>query len=142
MAQKRVMLVDDDRDCRAVLRAILERLKIRVVEAADGRQALQHARRRHPDLIVMDIRMPGMNGVDACRAFKSDAQLRHIPIVVLSGAMRQNRLDQIARLDELTLYDAYVAKPFQYAAVLNIVKERLGLTDRGAEPGPSPIVGC
>ena len=127
MAKKRVMLVDDDRDCRTVLRSILERLSIRVVEADDGLQALERARRRQPDLIVMDIRMPGMSGVDACRAFKTDDELRHIPIVVLSGAMRQTRLDEIARLDGLSLYDEYVAKPFQYAAVLDIVKEHLGV---------------
>jgi len=127
VAKKRVMLVDDDRDCRTVLKAILERLSIRVVEADDGAQALQRARKRRPDLIVMDIRMPGMSGVEACRAFRKDAALRHIPILVLSGAMRKNKLDEIARLEGLTLYDEYVAKPFQYAAVLDIVKERLGL---------------
>ena len=127
MAKKRVMLVDDDRDCRTVLKAILERLSIRVAEADDGAQALQRARKRRPDLIVMDIRMPGMNGIEACRTLRRDAELRGIPIVVLSGAMRQNKLDEIAQLEGLTLYDEYVAKPFQYAAVLDIVKERLGL---------------
>jgi CheY-like chemotaxis protein len=128
VAKKAVLLVDDDRDCRGVLKAILERLGVRVMEADDGLAALERARRRPPDLIVMDIRMPGMDGLEACRAIKSDAALGRIPVVVLSGAMRRSRLDELARLDGVALYDEYVAKPFQYAAVVDIVKERLGLS--------------
>lgn len=127
MAEKRIILVDDDRDTRSVLRTILERLHVDVDEASDGFEAIQQARRRRPDLIVMDIRMPGMDGVEACRALRTDADLKEIPILVLSGAMRRAKLDEISRLDDIALYDEYVEKPFQYTTVVELVKKRLGL---------------
>jgi CheY-like chemotaxis protein len=127
VAKPRVLLVDDDRDTRSVLKSFLERLKIAVLEAGDGYEALTVARARQPDLIVMDVRMPGMDGLEACRAIRADEALRAIPVIVLSGATRRARLDEIAKLDGVPLYDEFVSKPFQYAAVLDLVKQRLGM---------------
>ena len=136
MARKRVLLVDDDADCRGVLRAILERQGIQVLEASDGLEAVRLAREREPDLVVMDIRMPGMTGLEACRALRSEAVLKKVPIIVLSGVMSRRQLDEIARLDGMTLYDEYVAKPFQYPALLARVKAWLEMeAGQGARGG-------
>jgi len=125
VAKQRVLLVDDDRDTRTVLRAILERQKIRVFEAENGTKGVLAARKRKPDLIIVDIRMPGMDGIEACRAIKTDAALRAIPILILSGAMRRAKLDQFVELERVSLYDEFLAKPFEYRDLLAIVNRRL-----------------
>lgn len=87
-----VLLVEDNPTNRYLARYLLEMAGCTVDEAADGAQALQAVRRRRPDLILMDLRMPVMDGYEATRAIKADAALQAIPVVALSAhAQPQDR---------------------------------------------------
>lgn len=96
-----VLLVEDDPDMQALLRATLEDGQLRVRSAADGEVGLRMARTEHPNLMVLDLNLPGRDGLEICRAVRadSDAAVRDIPILILTGK----------RLDEETLVEAFSA---------------------------------
>lgn len=82
-----IVVAEDHDDIRYVLKRSLERAGHRVVVAADGATALAAIREHRPDLVVTDVDMPQMTGLDLCRAIRADDDLRHIPIVVASGSL-------------------------------------------------------
>jgi CheY-like chemotaxis protein len=82
-----IIVAEDHEDIRYVLKRALERAGHEVVEAADGAAALEAVRRHRPDMVVSDVDMPRMTGLDLCRAIRADADLRHIPVVLASGSM-------------------------------------------------------
>ena len=87
-----ILVVEDNEPSRDVLSRRLERRAYRVLLAADGQQAVSIARRAMPDLILMDLGLPGIDGWEATRQLKGDATTRHIPIIVLSAhAMTNDR---------------------------------------------------
>jgi CheY-like chemotaxis protein len=87
-----ILVVEDNEPSRDVLSRRLERRGYRVLLAADGQQAVSNARAGMPDLILMDLGLPGIDGWEATRLLKADATTRHIPIIVLSAhAMTNDR---------------------------------------------------
>jgi len=80
-----ILLVEDYQETRAMLRIWLERRGYRLVEAADGQEAVDLAPLAHPDLILMDLRLPELNGIAATRRLRQDAALQDIPVVALSA---------------------------------------------------------
>jgi len=80
----RLLLVDDDAGLRALLRTTFEVVDIEVDEAADAREAAQRVAARRPDVIVLDVLMPGETGLELCRRFKADPDLGRIPVVLLT----------------------------------------------------------
>ena len=84
----RLLLVDDDAGLRALLRTTFELVDIDVEEAEDASAALARVGERPPDVIVLDVRMPGMDGLELCRRLKADPATRAIPVVLLSGRPR------------------------------------------------------
>lgn len=84
MAQ-RVLVVEDNNDWRAMLALILNRLGYTVLEATDGSDGIEKAVSEHPDLIIMDYRMPKMNGLEATTALKGNAATKDIPIVICTA---------------------------------------------------------
>jgi signal transduction histidine kinase/ligand-binding sensor domain-containing protein/CheY-like chemotaxis protein len=101
-----ILVVDDIEANRQVVAAHLEAFGFAVLEAADGQQGIDVARAQKPDLVLMDIRMPVLDGEEATRRMKADADLQQIPIVALTAsAMR----DDVAELEALC--DGYLAKP-------------------------------
>ena len=79
------LLVDRDPDTRHMYAEYLRQACCEIDEAEDGREALVKALTRHPDVIVTETRLPGINGFDLCRVLRDDAQTRDIPIVVVTG---------------------------------------------------------
>ena len=105
---KRILVVEDQEDNRQILRDLLGSAGFRMVEAHDGEQALLVARSQRPDLILMDIQLPILDGYEATRAIKRDPELKHIPVIaVTSYALSGDE----ARAREAGC-DAYVAKPY------------------------------
>lgn len=103
-----VLVVDDDPHVRPVLVRLLERHGFRVSSAPDGLSALEAVRRQPPDLVLLDIRMPGIDGYEVLRRLKADAALRHIPVVVLTA----NDVGAPARTQALELSAVqYLEKP-------------------------------
>ena len=82
---KTILLADDDRLVRSVVHATLEDSEFRILEAQDGHQALAMARSERPDLIVMDLNMPGLNGVEVGRLLSQKHEMGPIPIILLTG---------------------------------------------------------
>jgi CheY-like chemotaxis protein len=82
---KTVLVVDDAPLNRKLIRSILGMKKIHVIDAGDAEQAFELIRERRPDLVLMDIQLPGMNGLEATRVLKSDPHTRDIPVVILSA---------------------------------------------------------
>lgn len=104
MTQK-ILVVDDEAEIIRLVRAYLERAGFTVATASEGREALAVFRHEHPNLVVLDLNLPGMDGLDVCRAIRRDSE---IPIIMLTA-----RLEETDRLIGLELgADDYVVKPF------------------------------
>jgi two-component system, OmpR family, alkaline phosphatase synthesis response regulator PhoP len=114
MAKGTILIVEDEKDIRELLRHNLEREQYRVLVAESGEEGLKLARRDRPDLVLLDLMLPGMDGLEVCRSLRSDVQTRRIPIVMLTA--RSEDADVVAGL-ELGA-DDYVTKPFQPRVLL------------------------
>jgi len=84
-AGRRILIADDDENIRAVFRTILENEGFEVVEASNGQEAIDAARSAQPDLLLLDIDMPGMDGYTVLLLMRADPLHRHIPVVVMTG---------------------------------------------------------
>jgi CheY-like chemotaxis protein len=82
-----IVVAEDHEDIRFVLKRALERAGHEVVTAADGAEALAAVRKHRPEIVVTDVDMPHMSGLDLCRAIRADADLKHIPVVLASGSL-------------------------------------------------------
>jgi signal transduction histidine kinase/CheY-like chemotaxis protein len=127
-----VLVVDDDPHVRPVLVRLLERHGFRVSNAADGLSALDLARRQPPDLLLLDIRMPGVDGYEVLRRLKADKALRKIPVVVLTA----NDEGEPARAHALSLGAVqYLEKPIASEVLVREIDQVLRDTRTGALPG-------
>lgn len=118
----RILVVDDEPTNLQLLRYILEE-KYRLMFATDGAKALQLAREQHPDLILMDIMMPVMNGYDTVRALKADPATRHIPVIFVTA---MSEVEDEALGFEIGAVD-YLTKPVSPPIVLARVRTHLAL---------------
>ena len=81
----RVLVVDDYDDARELLGIILEHVGFEVLRAANGAEAIETARKNHPDVVVMDLFMPGMDGIEATRRLREDPALRDVPVIAYTA---------------------------------------------------------
>lgn len=88
-----VLIVDDDTDIRTILRTKLESSGMRVSEATNGQEGIDRCHQEHPDLIVMDVRMPVMSGTEAVTRIKEDPALRDIKVVFLSNFGEEDEIN-------------------------------------------------
>ena len=107
-AKKTILVVEDQEDNRQILRDLLRSAGLRMIEAHDGEEALTVARSQRPDLILMDIQLPLVDGYEATRTIKRDPQLRNIPIIAVTSYALSGD-EQKARAAGC---DAYIAKPY------------------------------
>lgn len=103
-----VLVVEDDAEMREILQAEFELEGLTVLTATNGSEAVTTTRRLKPDLILMDVKMPAMDGIEATRLVKSNEETKHIPIVMLTAA--GNREDIVAGLEAGAI--DYITKPF------------------------------
>ena len=119
---KRILVVDDQEDLRGVLRDLLTGSGYTVIEAADGEAGVAKAKSDRPDLILMDIQMPVIDGYEATRRIKVDPALTSTPIVAVSSfAMKGD--EEKARAAGC---DHYVTKPYSPMQLLRLVRGSLG----------------
>jgi len=119
---KRILVVDDQEDLRGVLRDLLIGSGYSVIEAADGEAGVAKAKSDRPDLILMDIQMPVIDGYEATRRIKMDPALKSIPIVAVSSfAMKGD--EEKARAAGC---DHYVTKPYSPMQLLRLIRGFLG----------------
>ena len=117
----RVLLVDDDAGLRALLRTTFDVFDIDVAEAGSADEARRHINGTQPDVIVLDVVMPGMDGIEFCRELKSNRKTRDIGIVLLSGSEGGSRVSVDA-----AGADAYIPKPFSPLELLGVVERLAG----------------
>jgi DNA-binding response OmpR family regulator len=121
MDKKRILIVDDEEDLRKMLRFRLESVGYEVDEAIDGQEGLDKARSCIPDLMILDLMLPKLDGYKVCRMLKFDERYKHMPIIMFT-ARAQKRDEQLSR--EMGA-DAYITKPFEPHLLLEKIKELL-----------------
>jgi two-component system cell cycle response regulator DivK len=118
---KRILVVEDQEDNRQILRDLLANAGYEMIEAEDGQQALTQAAKHKPDLILMDIQLPLLDGYEATRRIKADPALNAIPIIVVTSYALSGDEEKAHAAG----CDAYVAKPFSPRALLAKIREYL-----------------
>lgn len=113
--QKKILIVDDDADCRALLRKILGEAGYDVSQAANGLEALDMLRIAQPDLLILDIMMPRMSGYDLATHLKQDEKLGGIPVILLSA--KGSPQDVMKGYNEC-MVNYYITKPFSAKQLL------------------------
>lgn len=121
MAGARVLAVDDSPTILEMLRAILESGGYEVITASDGTKALESARTMNPDLILLDVMLPKLDGYRVCRLLKFDQNYKHIPIIMLTAKTE----DQAMATGIRTGADQYLTKPVEPDALLAAVAREL-----------------
>lgn len=117
----RVLVVDDSATVVALLRKYLHQNGFVTIEAGDAERALEIARRERPDLIFLDIVLPGMNGFAALRALRHDARTADIPVIMISGNAHATELFYAQRIGA----DDFMRKPFTREDVFTRIERRL-----------------
>lgn len=118
---KKILIVDDEPDLLKVTLLRLKKTGYEVFGGADGREVLGLARQIIPDLIILDVYLPVINGDEVAKILKKDDELKHIPIILISATTKT--LDERAAESGA---DAYLAKPFDPEELVGMVKKILG----------------
>lgn len=116
--KQKILVVDDEIDILSLLQYNLEKAGYKVLSAKDGPEAIELARRERPDLVVLDIMLPSMEGTEVCKAIKNLESTTHIPIIMLTA--KSEEVDRIVGL-ELGA-DDYITKPFSPRELILRVK--------------------
>ena len=121
MSKKKILLVDDEKDMVYAVRLQLEANHFEVLTAADGQEALDKSRREKPDLIILDVMLPKIDGYKVCRMLKFDDKYKHIPIIMFTARAQKSG----EKLGFEVGADAYLTKPFEPQMLLRKIKELL-----------------
>ena len=119
--RRQILVVEDEADIRRLVRYNLEQEGYTVLEAADGEEALALARKQRPHLVVLDLMLPGMNGLEVCRVLRAEERTAELPVLMLTA--RATEVDKVLGLE--IGGDDYVTKPFSPREVVARVKALL-----------------
>ena len=120
ITKKKVLIVDDEPNVRRLSRAILSK-NFDVVEAEDGKQAIEIANTQQPDVILMDMMMPKMDGLTACHAIKKDPATKSIPVIMVTAIGFELNI----KLSQQMGATGYVTKPFTPNDLLDKIEQVL-----------------
>jgi two-component system, cell cycle response regulator DivK len=130
MAGELILIVEDHEKNRKLVRDVLQHGGYQTVETETGEEAIRLAQTSAPALILMDIQLPGMNGIEAFRVLRGDPRTRHIPVIaVTASAMTHDRQTILA-----AGFDGYQPKPINVRDFVEAVRQTL---DRAASAGPA-----
>lgn len=121
MSQKKILVVDDEVAMTKVVEIRLRAAGYDVVLAHDGQEGLEKAKAENPDLMILDLMLPKMDGFKVCGLLKSDARYKKIPIIIYTARVQ----DSDQQLGKEVGADAYITKPFDPQVLLGKVKELL-----------------
>ena len=107
---KKILVIDDDKSIREIVGRFLKSLGYEVLFATDGLEGMERARGFLPDLIVLDIDMPKMNGISLCSILKSEEKTRHIPVLFLTAKDRIETAEEAIKEGG----EGYLTKPFEF----------------------------
>ncbi len=127
MEKRKVLIVDDEMDMRIFLKTLLETSGYQPVVTKDGREGLQKASEITPDLIILDVMMPGEGGPQTYRKLKTDPQFIKIPVIMLSGVKKNSFFHYLKMLNaggggEIPLPTAYFEKPVDHKELIQKIR--------------------
>jgi two-component system phosphate regulon response regulator PhoB len=118
MSHSTVLVIDDEKDLLELVRYNLEKEHLEAITASDGQSGLEIALRHKPDLVLLDLMMPGMNGLEVCKQLRSDSRTSRVPIIMLTAKAAET--DKIVGLEMGA--DDYITKPFSVRELLARVR--------------------
>ena len=132
MSEETILVIEDNEMNMKLMRAVLKAGKYHMLEAADAETGLRLVREHHPDLILMDIQLPGMDGLSAAQIIKADPDIKGIPIFALTGFAMQSDREKAMGIG----LDGYIVKPFSVKTLLEtfeqfFAKQRTGNNQTG-----------
>lgn len=116
---KKILVVDDEPDILKIVVFRLKKLGYEVTTASNGQEALDFIQKIKPDLVVLDLIMPVVDGYEVCKQVKADEKLRHIPVILLTASFTGELADKAEKLGA----DDYLMKPFDPEELLTKVKK-------------------
>jgi CheY-like chemotaxis protein len=122
MPRKKILVVDDSATILMVMRMVLGKDRYQLITAVDGRQAVEAARREKPDLILMDVIMPNMTGIEACQELRRNAETREIPIVLVTTRSEPENVEK----GFTSGCNDYISKPINGLELVTKVESLLG----------------
>jgi DNA-binding response OmpR family regulator len=129
MSHATVLVIDDEKDLLELVRYNLEKEHLDVITASDGQSGLEIGLKHKPDLVLLDLMMPGMNGLEVCKQLRSDARTSRVPIIMLTAKAAET--DKIVGLEMGA--DDYITKPFSVRELLARVRAVLRRSGPGSE---------
>ena len=126
MDKKRILIVDDERDFTDTLSMRLEAKGLDIIKAYTGPEGLEKAHSQSPDLIILDIMLPEMDGYDVCRKLKIDEKYKGIPIILLTAKFQPNDVEFGKEMGA----DAYLTKPLDLDVLLNLINTFLDVKQK------------
>jgi CheY-like chemotaxis protein len=119
--KKKILLADDEEDIKSVVTLFLQSKGYEIITAYDGLSALDMARTEKPDLILLDVMMPVVNGYEVCSRLKADEELRDIPVVMLSAMAQSESVDKGLSAGAVD----YIVKPFDPVSMEQTIRRVL-----------------
>jgi two-component system, cell cycle response regulator DivK len=121
MSQQTILYIEDNEYNRKIVRQLFSRTAYRLIEAVDGEAGVALAQQELPSLILMDVQLPKMSGLDATRALKADPRTTHIPVIVITSFALSGDREKAAEAGAAS----YLAKPYSPRELLALVREYL-----------------
>jgi len=122
MTTKTILVIEDNEMNMKLMRAVLRLGPYRMVEAVDAETGLELIRKERPDLVLMDIQLPGMDGLSATRIIKADPELKGIPVIAITGFAMDGDKENAKEIG----LAAYIVKPFNVKALLETIAFIIG----------------
>jgi two-component system cell cycle response regulator DivK len=126
---KKILIIDDNEKNRKLARVLLLHNGYETIEAEDGKQGIEQAKKHLPDLILMDIQMPVMDGLEATKKLRADEQTKNIPIIAITSYAMKGDREKIVEKG----FDAYIPKPIDIDGFIEQIKEFSQANKRGKE---------
>jgi CheY-like chemotaxis protein len=133
---QKVLVVDDVESNRLLLNKVLELYNLKILEAVNGKEAIHMAKENKPDIILMDLRMPVMDGYEATKILKSTSEFKDIPIIILTASVMSSDVEAIKKIN----CEGYVRKPVSRAELINELKKHIEYENVGAEKPAIEVV--
>jgi CheY-like chemotaxis protein len=121
MSSELILIIEDDDNSRTLLRDVLQLTGYRTMEAATAEEGILLARRHRPALILMDIHLPGLNGIQALRSLRGDSDTSGIPVIAVTASVMNDQQREVMGAG----FDGFERKPISVAGVLNTVRTAL-----------------
>ncbi|MDD5097862.1 MAG: response regulator [Candidatus Omnitrophica bacterium] len=119
---KKILIVDDEPDLLRVTTFRLKKAGYEISSATNGQEALDLIRANPPDLVLLDLRLPLIDGYEVCRQVKSDPGLKHVPVILFTASIGHDISETVKKV----MADDYVIKPFEPDDLLSKIKKLIG----------------